>query len=304
MDLLQLLRQDDDISGGGKFILVLQFVMSSPVLTSTNNPTIKHLLRLRNNRVRRREARMLVDGWREIRRALEAGLTPAGIYCVPTESSTGSPEEQSIAGCENWVRQRAPRSIRGVSTHVMAKIGYGNSSRGAVAEFESVTRPIADLPVPTSSLVIVLDHFEKPGNIGAVFRSADAAGVGAILLCPEETDAFNPNVIRSSLGAVFSVPFATASETSAREWLSSNGFQIAAMRVESSQPIWRQDLVQPTAVVIGNEANGLGNRWQSDESDDVQSLSIPMHGCVDSLNASVTAAVVLFEARRQRTILT
>ncbi|MEO1615556.1 MAG: TrmH family RNA methyltransferase [Planctomycetota bacterium] len=272
------------------------------MLTSTSNPSIKRIVRLRSNRARRKEGCILVDGWRETRRAIEAGMTPRAIYAVASDADThpASAQDDTIDGCECWVREQASKYIQDVSPDVMQRIGYGNSSRGAVAEFESVERPLASLQPSESSLILVLDEFEKPGNIGAVFRSADAAGIGGVIICPASTDVFNPNSIRSSLGAIFTVPFALCDESEARQWLAERQFRILTMRVESSKPIWEQDFSGPTAIVIGNEARGLQDRWKLDGSDAGGAIAIPMHGQVDSLNASVTAAVTLFEAQRQR----
>jgi TrmH family RNA methyltransferase len=152
----------------------------------------------------------------------------------------------------------------------------------------------------------VLDGFEKPGNIGAAFRCADAAGVGAVILTPKSADPLNPNAIRGSLGTVFTLPFAVADESEARRWLAARRYRTFAARVESSKPLWECDFSGPTAIVIGNEAGGLGDHWSAatapgDVADDIHAVRIPMAGSVDSLNASASAAVLLFEARRQRT---
>jgi TrmH family RNA methyltransferase len=273
--------------------------VSGVLIRSLQNPTVKRLIRLRDNRSRRRAERVLVDGWRETRRAMEAGLKPLGIYTVPEEaaSSTASAGESAA-----WVLDHAGQSLQSVTAEVMQRISYGQSSRGVVAEFESPRWNLSQLTVPNSPLVLILDRFEKPGNVGAAFRCADAAGVDAVLLTPESCDRFNPNAIRSSLGAVFSVPSATCSEAEARRWLREYEIRVFAARVESSLPIWETDLVGPVGLLIGSEAHGLGEHWQPANDCSIASVQIPMNGRVDSLNASVSAAVLLYEAARQRAV--
>jgi TrmH family RNA methyltransferase len=279
------------------------------LLTSTNNPTVKHLAKMRDNRARRRAGRILVDGWRETRRAIESGLHPIAVYVVdptpqnPTpQNSSGSSDAATDAKSESeqWVRESCRSTLCRVSEQVMQKIAYGQSDRGVVAEFQTPHGELSDLDPPKMGLVLVLDQIEKPGNIGAAFRCADAAGVDAIILTPSSADRFNPNAIRGSLGAVFCVPSATADESVARQWLIEKGYRLCAARVESSRPLWDCDLTGGLAIVIGSEARGLRDNWQTDENQTVEAIHIPMAGRVDSLNASVSAAVLLYEARRQR----
>ena len=154
--------------------------------------------------------------------------------------------------------------------------------------------------MPENPLVLILDQVEKPGNIGAIFRSADAADVDAVLLC-ESGDAFNPNAIRSSLGAVFHVACASGSEVELADFLVRHHVHVLAARVESSDSLWTTDLRRPTAIILGSEAEGIGNRWQEINGEPVQGIHIPIAGNVDSLNAANSAAVIAYEARRQRT---
>lgn len=252
---------------------------------------------MRDNRSRRRANRILVDGWRETRRAIESGLVPIGVYIVATRSSS-----DAFSETEQWVRQSCRDTLCPVSPTVMQKIAYGQSDRGVVAEFQTPHWDLSGLKTPENGLVLVLDGLEKPGNIGAAFRCADAAGADAIILTPSTADRFNPNAIRSSLGAVFSVPSAVADESQTREWLVERGYRLCAARVESAQPLWQSDLTSPVAIIIGSEAKGLGENWQSKDNVTVDAIQIPMAGKVDSLNASVSAAVLLYEAQRQRSI--
>lgn len=274
-----------------------------PLLTSTSNPTVKHLVKMRDNRARRRAERVLVDGWRETRRAIESGLRPLGVYvCGETDppSTTDTDTEISDRQCREYVVGAARDALVSVSAKVMQKIAYGQSDRGVVAEFLAPDGGLGELSLPQSGLVLVLDQFEKPGNIGAAFRCADAASVDAVILSPSTADRFNPNAIRSSLGAVFTVPGASADEPEVRAWLLRQNYRICAARVESSRPLWQTDLTGPLAIVIGSEAHGLGDCWQGDDDCVIDAVRIPMAGAVDSLNASVSAAVILYEAARQR----
>ena len=172
--------------------------MSAPdptVIRSTSNPRIRHLVRMRDNRARKRAQRVIVDGWRETAQAIQAGLPLVNVYRAEGET----PESHLPPSAD---KQRVERSARVqgkltlVSTPVMEKISYGQSARGVVAEFEQPSSGLCDLAIPPSALLLVLDQIEKPGNLGAVFRCADAAGVAAILLC-DGADVFNPNAIRS-----------------------------------------------------------------------------------------------------------
>ena len=268
------------------------------LLTSTSNPTVKHLVKMRDNRARRRAGRVLVDGWRETQRAIESGLNPLGIYVVAGRGDAAPTHPQSDA--ERFVTESEARALVNVSPTVMQKIAYGQSERGVVAEFAAPAWGLSELRLPDSGLVLVLDQIEKPGNIGAAFRCADAAGADAVILCPAAADRFNPNAIRNSLGAVFSLPSATADEPHAKAWLVEHGYRICAARVESSRPLWQADLTGRLALVIGSEAHGLGDHWQSDDDVTIDAIRIPMAGNIDSLNASVSAAVLLYEAQRQR----
>lgn len=270
--------------------------MTSVLLTSLTNPTVKHLVRMRDNRARRKAGRVVVDGWREVQQAINGGLEPIGIYC----SEKAESENVFLQQTERLVRQQVPELLSMVSPAVMAKISYGQSDRGVVAEFEVPSRDLEGLSIGDAGLILVLDHIEKPGNLGAAFRCADAAGVDAVVVTPQQSDLFNPNAIRSSLGSVFSVPAATADQSSVRKWLKERGIQILAARVEASKPLWETDLTGNVALVIGSESHGLGDRWQDGDDIKVEGVHLPMFGQVDSLNASVSAAVMLYEAKRQR----
>ncbi|TWT76363.1 23S rRNA (guanosine-2'-O-)-methyltransferase RlmB [Planctomycetes bacterium CA13] len=277
------------------------------VLQSLANPTVRRLVRLRDNRTRRREKRLLVDGWRESQQAIQAGLDLIGLYTPETldtrETSIPSDHQTDVDDTASVVLATAQTSgkLRRVSNAVMKKIAYGDSDRGVVGEFAEPQRRFEDLRLPKAPMLLVLDCIEKPGNIGAVFRCADAAGVDAVILCGSGSDIYNPNAIRSSLGTVFRIPsVAAATESEVAKFLISQEIKPFAARVESSSEIWSTDFSGSIAILIGSEANGLGDRWQSFGGEPVAGVRIPMWGRVDSLNASVSAAILLYEARRQR----
>ncbi len=270
------------------------------VLRSAANPTVRHLQRMRDNRARRKAGRVIVDGWRETGNAIQAGLELCGIYLPESTSIEAETDRDPVIAAILGHANPAGKTTL-VSDSIMQKIGYGQSPRGVVAEFEQPTMSLQSLKLPASPLILVLDRIEKPGNVGAVFRCADAAGVDAVLLC-ETHDLFNPNAIRSSLGCVFHVPAAVGTQGELQAFFADRSIRVVAARVESSTPLWSAELSGPLAIVLGSEAEGLGERWQMVGEAAVEGIRIPMAGKVDSLNVSVSAAVIAFEARRRREI--
>ena len=272
---------------------------SKPVIfRSSANPTLRHLIRMRDNRSRRKANRVLVDGWRETSQAILAGLELCGVY-VPESLILGKNDEFQPSVDLVMRHAEGHKKLNWVADALMEKISYGQSSRGVVAEF---VRPMASLKsfdLSENSLILILDCIEKPGNVGAVFRSADAAGVDAILLC-QCVDQYNPNSIRSSLGTVFQIPSFEGTEPELRDYLVSRGIRIYAARVESSQTLWECDLKGPTAIILGSEAIGLKQRWLPRPEAVIDGICIPMSGKADSLNISASAAILSFEAARQR----
>lgn len=268
---------------------------SKPVVVrSAANPKIRHLIRMRDNRARRKAGRVIVDGWRETARALDAGLTLLQI-CLAESSVPPS-----------WALQIDPLQHKTmvVSDGLMDKVGYGSSPRGVVAEFERPERLLDQLKLPPEPLILLLDRVEKPGNVGAIFRCADGLGIDAVLLC-ESADPFNPNAIRNSLGSVFHVPTAIATAPQLEQFLIDNQIDAIAARVESAVPLWSINFLGGLAIILGSEADGLGDRWSqlgsgSTVTRQIPGLRIPMQGKGDSLNVSVSAALICYEANRQR----
>ena len=249
------------------------------LLTSGQNPKIKDLLLL-ETKSRERKARGLfvVEGRREYERAVAAGWQTETLFV-----REGEPE----AGQADFL----------VSAALYEKIACRGGTEGIVAVMRMQERKLADLPLSPAPLILVLESVEKPGNLGAVLRTADAAGVDAVLVCDPLTDLFNPNLIRASLGAVFSVPTVACSSQDAYDWLSARGIAVLTAQLQDSSLYYDTDMVRPTAIVFGTEDKGLSAFWR--ERADAH-IRIPMAGAMDSLNVSVSAAILAFEAVRQR----
>lgn len=186
-----------------------------------------------------------------------------------------------------------------VTSKVYAKLARRDSTEGIAALFVSKNRTLEELKLGENPFVIVLESVEKPGNLGAVLRTADAAGAAAVLVCDPLTDLYNPNVIRASLGGIFTVPTVACTSEEAAEWLHANGFQILTAQLQDSRPYYDIDMVRPTAIAFGTEADGLTEFWRSISDGKV---IIPMAGKLDSLNVSVSVAILAYEAVRQKNI--
>ena len=267
------------------------------MITSVHNPRVKQAIGLRDHRQRRQEQLILIDGVRELARAVAAGVELHEVFvCAEL--------------CQSAEARRLLEILPGggrrvdVSAAVFARLAYGHRSEGVVgvaavgAPGAPGPRRLEDLVLPANPLVAVLEGVEKPGNVGAVLRSADGAGVSALVVADPRTDLFNPNAIRASLGTIFSLPVAAAAPGDALAWLRSRGLQILAARVEGSVSYAAVDYRRPTAIVLGSEAAGLTSLWRGD---DVRAIRLPMLGAADSLNVSAAAAVLFYEALRQRT---
>ena len=262
-----------------------------PTLTSFSNPRIKAATALRDRRERDRTGLTLIDGARELRRALDAGVEVAEVFvCEPL-----------LAGADARAaldRLRAlGTTIRPTSEAVFAKVAFGERAEGFVAVVSIPSTALVDLPLPEEALVVVIEGVEKPGNLGAVMRSTDGAGADALVAASPRADLFNPNTIRASAGTVFSVPLAAGSTPDVLAWLRERGFQIVAARVEAERLYTEVDLTGRLALALGGESDGLTDAWTGD---DVEAVRLPMLGVADSLNVSVSAAILLYEARRQR----
>ena len=266
--------------------------MSLPPVTSLTNPRIKAAVRLRDRREREATGLTIVDGAREILRALDAGLHVETGFVA--EDLLRSPEAFAVAD-----RLRHSAATIPVSPAVLAKVAFGERSDGIVAIVEAPRLELADLALPDDALVVVVEGVEKPGNLGAVLRTADGAGAHAVIAADPRTDLFNPNTIRASLGTIFALPVVAATTTETLLWLADRGIRAVATIVGAATDYTAAELRGPLAIVLGSEADGLSAAWHTTG---VTPISIPMRGIADSLNVSVAAAVVLYEAVRQRTV--
>ncbi len=254
-------------------------------IVSAQNPKIKNLLLLQEkSRARREQGLFVVEGRRELEHCMDAGFTVRTVFICP-----------EIAG----VADHAPAvaSVVEIPERLYRKVAYREGTEGIIAEVEYKALTLEELQLPENPLIMVLESVEKPGNLGAVLRSADAAGAHAVLICDPLTDLYNPNLIRASIGAVFTVPTVACTSEEAIAFLQARGIQILTAQLQDSSLYYDTDMRRPTALVMGTEATGLTERWRQVASAHIR---IPMLGALDSLNVSVSAAILLFEAVRQR----
>ena len=261
-------------------------------ITSMQNRRVKDAVRLRHGRHRERQGRILIDGAREMARAIRAGADLLEVF-VCEKLCTGDDERQLLAMLPD-----TDAEVFHVYKPVFEKLAFGHRAEGVLGVAETPSCSLDDLSLPENPLVAVLEGVEKPGNVGAVVRSADAAGVSAVIVADGQTDLYNPNTIRASLGTVFTTPVAAGVSGHVLAWLRGRGLAVAAARVDGTQPYTEVDYTRPTAIVLGSEAAGLSPAWSAD---DITTIRLPMLGEADSLNVSATAAVLFYEARRQRT---
>ncbi|HYO24930.1 MAG TPA: TrmH family RNA methyltransferase [Lacipirellulaceae bacterium] len=265
--------------------------MSLQHITSRQNARVKDAVKLRDRRQRERQGRFLIDGARETVRALAAGIEVVEAFLCEARCTSAEAREAVAA-------LRASHAVLAtVADEVYGKLAFGDGRDGLVAVARTPRRTLSQLVLPANALIAVLEGIEKPGNIGAVLRSADGAGVDAVILADPRTDLFNPNTIRASLGAVFHANIATASSAEARALLAGRGSTAYAARPGAALDYAAADYRGAAAVVLGSEAAGLSEAWQGPG---VTPISLPMLGIADSLNVSATAAVLFYEARRQR----
>jgi RNA methyltransferase, TrmH family len=265
------------------------FAMYSSI-SSVHNPRVKEAVQLRRRRGRDRQDRVLIDGVREIRRALEAGVPLVEVFACPEHCDAAG--RQLIEDC-----RRRSYEVLTVTPAVFEKLAFGDRADGVIATAIVHSKVLADMSLAGRGLVVVLEAVEKPGNVGAVVRTADAVGASAVVVTDLATDLYNPNAIRASVGAIFTVPVCTAGGAETLAWLRGQGLRILAARVDGAVPYTEVSYVEPCALVLGSEVRGLSDVWRGAE---VTAIRLPMLGCVDSLNVSITAAVVLYEALRQR----
>lgn len=263
----------------------------SRTITSFHNQRVKDAAKLRSRRHRDKQRRILIDGAREIQRAIEAGVGLLEVFVCPSRANT--PEAQRLL--DVFSDQKLLTSQ--VAVDVFDRLTYGDRNEGVLAVAELPNTSLDHLPLPEGGTVGVLVGVEKPGNVGAVVRSADAAGVRALIVADGATDLFNPNAIRASLGTIFTMPVCCATSAETIAWLREQGVSIFAARVDATEMYTDVDLSGTVALALGSESRGLTAEW---DTDCVTPIGLPMHGSADSLNVSTTAAVLFYEALRQR----
>ena len=260
------------------------------VVTSLQNQRVKDASKLRGRRAREKQGRIIIDGAREIHRALDNEINIVELF-VCVDECTSDDSRQVIELASDSCKRID------VTASVFEKLCYGQRSEGLVAVATTPQCRLADFSLGDAPLIAVLEGIEKPGNVGAVLRSADGAGIDAVVLADSQSDLYNPNAIRASLGAIFAIPVCCATSVETKTWLNNHQIQIIAADVTATREFDDADLTGGTAVVLGSEASGLSNTWRAE---DISSVRLPMLGVCDSLNVSATAAVLFYEARRQR----
>lgn len=260
-------------------------------ITSLQNRRVKNAARLRHRRHREKQGRILIDGARELGRALESGVRVMEVFvCRPL--CGGDDANRVLATLPDCGAE-----ILHVTPAVFEKLAFGDRADGVLGVAATPSQAVSNLELPENPLVAVLEGVQKPGNVGAVVRSADAAGLSAVIVADSGTDLYNPNAIRASLGTIFTLPVASATTAETLLWLHGHNLAIYAARVEASLLYIEVDYRGPTAIVLGSEATGLSDAWSADE---VTPVRLPMLGTADSLNVSAAAAVLFYEAMRQR----
>lgn len=263
----------------------------SPTLASPSNPRIKAAARLRERRDREATGLTLADGARELRRALANAIEIVEVFvCEPLLAG-----EDARAVLD--ALHDSGVAVTTTTEAAFAKLAFGDRAEGLVAVIRAPIGRLADLILPPDPLVVVVEGVEKPGNVGAILRSADGAGADAVIAASPRTDLTNPNVIRASAGTIFAMPLAAAPTAEVMDWLRHQGIRMLAARVGDGRPYTDADLTGSVGIVLGSEADGLRDVWHAP---DIEAIHLPMHGIADSLNVSVSAAVLLYEARRQR----
>jgi RNA methyltransferase, TrmH family len=261
------------------------------LITSLQNPRVKQVVKLRERRERERERCLLVEGQAELALALASGAQPQTVYLCP-ELSAQAPDPALLARL-----QQAGVEVVEVTRPVFEKMAYREGPDGWLAVVPSRPRRLDDLTLSARPLLLVAEAVEKPGNLGALLRSADAAGVEGVIVCDPTTDVNNPNVVRSSKGTLFSVPVVEATSVETLAWLRRHQIAVVAATPQATVVYTQADWRGPAAVVVGTEKEGLSPLWL--EAADV-AVRIPMLGRVNSLNVATAATLLIYEAVRQR----
>jgi TrmH family RNA methyltransferase len=259
-------------------------------ISSLQNPLIKNVLLLGEKpRARKDQNRVVIEGLREIRLAIASGFTLTDLFYTPALVSAD--DLKLLTNNDHRVE------LTEVSAEVFNRMAYRKDSGGLIALAEPRRLAFGDLQLHDRPLLLVLESVEKPGNLGALLRTADAANLDAVIICDPQTDIYNPNAIRSSVGCIFTMPVVTASSEDAISWMRSKGIKMFGTALTATHHYHETNFQQAAAIIMGSEANGLSRIWL-EGADDL--IKIPMMGKIDSMNVSASAAIVIFEALRQR----
>ncbi|MBP7497927.1 MAG: RNA methyltransferase [Bacteroidales bacterium] len=256
-------------------------------ISSEQNELVKNIIRLNKAAERKGQKLFIIEGRKEISLAVKAGFTINHLLFYPELISQNNIDE--FTG--------NTKEIIEINKAVFSKLAYMDNRDGLIAVAEMKDKNINSLILPTNPFVLVLEAIEKPGNLGAILRTADAAKVAAVIVCDNKTDIFNPNVIRSSRGTVFTVQLAVSNSKTVYSWLKNNKIKIYSASLKADKNYYDNDFRQSSSIILGTEAEGLSEFWH--KNSDVL-IKIPMQGVADSLNVSVSAAIISFEAIRQR----
>ena len=263
----------------------------SKIISSTQNPLIKNILLLEEKaRERKLQNLIVIEGFREIRLALLSGFTITTlIYCkeLINNKELNNLVSHAISSFE----------MAEIPVEVYNRLAYRKDTGGVIALANPKRLLFRDIKLSSNPLLLILESIEKPGNLGAILRTADAANLDAVIICDPQTDIYNPNSIRSSLGCIFTMPVVTSTTEHTILWLRSNKIEMFATALTATHFYHENDFRHASAIIMGSEATGLSQKWL-DETDHL--VKIPMNGKIDSMNVSASAAIVVFEALRQR----
>lgn len=264
-------------------------------ISSLQNQRIKEVLKLNKRSVRDQRRVTVVEGMREVSHALANGVIPTEAYlCRDLASAEGQAQFDALV---DKLASLGTPQLFAVTPEVFAKMAYREASDGILLVIPYMGRQLDEIALGASPFLVVIEGVEKPGNLGAILRTADAAGVDGVIVCAGATDLHNPNVVRASLGALFTVPVVEIASARAISWLHDNGMAIVATLPAAATRYTALDLTGPVAIVMGSETDGLGSDWQAAADHQV---SIPMFGATDSLNLATATALLLYEVVRQR----
>lgn len=258
-----------------------------PIITSTQNPKIKNIVALEKARERKSQNLFVIEGTKELALAIAGGYSIDSVFFCP--------DIIDFKILQTIVRDE--QLYIPVEKNVFSKIAYRESTGGVIALAKKKEHHLNTVKLGSNPLLLILEGVEKPGNLGAILRTADAAGIHAVIICDPRVDFYNPNVIRSSIGCVFTNQIASASSDETIQWLKDNDISVFCTYLKASKPYYEVDYTKSCAIIMGTESTGLSPLWIENSK---ANIIIPMQGKIDSMNVSTAAAVVIFEASRQR----